>query len=126
MADRLCKLMNWEPGTAHKFEIVRQTCSGNAAALSIEKGNQLADRMWELMLEKENLEFELHMGNEESPMVWAWMRGEADCPDDKVLATVARHEIREWEKYRKDGLDVVALQCLDNAIEVLTAMRELV
>lgn len=49
MTDRLCKLMQWEPGTAHKFEIIRQTCGGKAAALSIEKGNQLADKLEELM-----------------------------------------------------------------------------
>jgi chemotaxis protein histidine kinase CheA len=49
MTDRLCRLMQWEPGTAHKFEIVRQTCSGKAAALSIEKGNQIADKLEELM-----------------------------------------------------------------------------
>jgi len=47
MTDRLCKLMGWEPSTAHKFEIIRQTCGGNAAALSIEKGNQIADKLEE-------------------------------------------------------------------------------
>ena len=45
MTDRLCKLMGWESGSSHKFEIVRQTCSGKAAALSIEKGNQIADKL---------------------------------------------------------------------------------
>lgn len=45
MTDRLCNLMGWETGTSHKFEIIRQTCGGKAAALSIEKGNQLADRL---------------------------------------------------------------------------------
>jgi len=49
MTDRLCKLMEWEPGTSHKFEIIRQTCSGKAAALSIEKGNEIADKLEELM-----------------------------------------------------------------------------
>jgi hypothetical protein len=37
MQDRLCRLMGWERGTtAHKFDIVRQTCSGRAVALSID------------------------------------------------------------------------------------------
>lgn len=45
MTGRLCKLMGWEAGKAHKFEIIRQTMKGNAAALSVEKGNQIADRL---------------------------------------------------------------------------------
>ncbi len=49
MTDRLCRLMDWEPGTSHKFEIIRQTCSGKAAALSVEKGNEIADKLEELM-----------------------------------------------------------------------------
>ena len=47
MTDRLCELMGWEPGASHKFEIIRQVCSGKAAALSIEKGNQIADKIEE-------------------------------------------------------------------------------
>jgi hypothetical protein len=48
MTNRLCKLMGWTPSKSHKFEIVRRTCSGEAVALSLEKGNEIADRLEEL------------------------------------------------------------------------------
>ena len=56
MTDRLCKLMGWEPSTV---EIVRQTCRVQAATLSLENGNQIADRLEEL--EKQLCQYKLQL-----------------------------------------------------------------
>ena len=53
MCNRLRSLMGWEPHNSHIFEIIRATGNGRATALSIEKGNQLADRIESLTAERD-------------------------------------------------------------------------
>ena len=55
--DRLCRMMGWEKTTSHKFEIIRQTMSGNAIALGVDKAEAIADRLAEL--EKELCDYKL-------------------------------------------------------------------
>lgn len=76
MTDRLCKLMGWEPSTTHKFEIIRQTCGGKAAALSIEKGHQIADTLTELM--KAQCDRQLAKSGA------AFLEGMTECNDDPI------------------------------------------
>lgn len=54
---RLCRLMNWKPSMSHKFEIIRRTMGGTAIALSVEKAQQIADRLE--ALERELCDYKL-------------------------------------------------------------------
>jgi len=56
---RLAMLMDWEPHESHKFDIVRQVCRGTALAMSVDKGNQLADKLERLMAVAEYIEMPL-------------------------------------------------------------------
>ena len=57
---------------------------------------------------------------------WAWLRMEGDCPEYGTLVATAKQCIDNWIMHTDEGMDVLASSELDNAIELLTAMRDLV
>ena len=47
-----------------------------------------------------------------------------DCPPDENFAATVCSYVQEWLDDRANGMDVLASVDIDNAIELLEAMRE--
>ena len=55
-----------------------------------------------------------------------WMHHGGDCPPYENLAATIVEHARDWLHYKSGGMDVLASSEVDNAIELLTAMRDVV